>query len=232
MRPRCRRSPSSSRARRPVGWAIAVGWARPPRGCTLRRNGPVGRARGRERRPVDRLCGVVGAHPETAEGEAALPASRAAGGRTASRRRTRRMAVGVHDVNGMPVTWPSSWSRGGAGVRGHPPPFVVENPQIRYRGFFETEDHPVTGSPPTSGLPFSMSGIASWFVRLRRCSVSTMTTSSAGSAWMHDRARTVAPTQGHRRGARRGVAGPIDDRGSRDEPTGVGVSSAAGSRPK
>jgi crotonobetainyl-CoA:carnitine CoA-transferase CaiB-like acyl-CoA transferase len=42
------------------------------------------------------------------------------------------------------------------------PPLVIENPQIRHRGLFETEDHPVTARHQLPGLPFSMSGIDSW----------------------------------------------------------------------
>jgi crotonobetainyl-CoA:carnitine CoA-transferase CaiB-like acyl-CoA transferase len=42
------------------------------------------------------------------------------------------------------------------------PPLVIQNPQIRHRGLFETEDHPVTARHHLPGLPFSMSGIASW----------------------------------------------------------------------
>jgi crotonobetainyl-CoA:carnitine CoA-transferase CaiB-like acyl-CoA transferase len=42
------------------------------------------------------------------------------------------------------------------------PPQVIENPQLRHRGLFETEDHPVTGRHNVPGLPFSMSGVRSW----------------------------------------------------------------------
>ncbi len=42
------------------------------------------------------------------------------------------------------------------------PPLVIQNPQIRHRGLFETEDHPVTARHHLPGLPFSMSGIESW----------------------------------------------------------------------
>jgi crotonobetainyl-CoA:carnitine CoA-transferase CaiB-like acyl-CoA transferase len=42
------------------------------------------------------------------------------------------------------------------------PPLVIENPQIRHRGLFETEDHPVTARHQLPGLPFSMSGIDGW----------------------------------------------------------------------
>ncbi len=42
------------------------------------------------------------------------------------------------------------------------PPLVIENPQIRHRGLFETEDHPVTARHQLPGLPFSLSGIESW----------------------------------------------------------------------
>jgi crotonobetainyl-CoA:carnitine CoA-transferase CaiB-like acyl-CoA transferase len=42
------------------------------------------------------------------------------------------------------------------------PAHVIENPQIRHRGLFETEDHPVTGRHNMPGLPFIMSGVRSW----------------------------------------------------------------------
>ncbi len=42
------------------------------------------------------------------------------------------------------------------------PPLVIDNPQIRHRGLFETEDHPVTARHELPGLPFSMSGVAAW----------------------------------------------------------------------
>jgi len=42
------------------------------------------------------------------------------------------------------------------------PAQVIENPQIRHRGLFETEDHPVTGRHNVPGLPFTMSGVGSW----------------------------------------------------------------------
>ncbi len=42
------------------------------------------------------------------------------------------------------------------------PPLVIENPQIRHRGLFETEDHPVTARHNVPGLPFSLSGVESW----------------------------------------------------------------------
>jgi crotonobetainyl-CoA:carnitine CoA-transferase CaiB-like acyl-CoA transferase len=42
------------------------------------------------------------------------------------------------------------------------PPQVIENPQLRHRGLFETEDHPVTGRHNLPGLPFAMSGVGSW----------------------------------------------------------------------
>ena len=43
-----------------------------------------------------------------------------------------------------------------------PPPLVADNPQVRHRGLFETEEHPVTGRQRLPGLPFAMSGIGSW----------------------------------------------------------------------
>jgi crotonobetainyl-CoA:carnitine CoA-transferase CaiB-like acyl-CoA transferase len=39
---------------------------------------------------------------------------------------------------------------------------VVQNPQLRARGLFETEDHPVTGSHPVPTLPFRFSHVAGW----------------------------------------------------------------------
>ena len=43
-----------------------------------------------------------------------------------------------------------------------PPPLVADNPQLRHRGLFETEEHPVTGRQRLPGLPFAMSGIGPW----------------------------------------------------------------------
>lgn len=42
------------------------------------------------------------------------------------------------------------------------PRLVADNPQIRHRGLFETEDHPVTGVHHMPGLPFRMGGIDRW----------------------------------------------------------------------
>jgi crotonobetainyl-CoA:carnitine CoA-transferase CaiB-like acyl-CoA transferase len=42
------------------------------------------------------------------------------------------------------------------------PPQVIENPQLRHRGLFETEDHPVTGRHNVPGLPFTMAGVDAW----------------------------------------------------------------------
>jgi crotonobetainyl-CoA:carnitine CoA-transferase CaiB-like acyl-CoA transferase len=42
------------------------------------------------------------------------------------------------------------------------PPHVIDNPQLRHRGLFEVEDHPVTGRHHVPGLPFTMSGVDSW----------------------------------------------------------------------
>jgi crotonobetainyl-CoA:carnitine CoA-transferase CaiB-like acyl-CoA transferase len=39
---------------------------------------------------------------------------------------------------------------------------VVHNPQLRTRGLFETEDHPVTGSHPVPTLPFRLTRVAGW----------------------------------------------------------------------
>jgi crotonobetainyl-CoA:carnitine CoA-transferase CaiB-like acyl-CoA transferase len=43
-----------------------------------------------------------------------------------------------------------------------PPPLVADNPQIRHRRLFETEEHPVTGRQRMPGLPFAMSGVGPW----------------------------------------------------------------------
>ncbi|MCU1449861.1 MAG: L-carnitine dehydratase/bile acid-inducible protein [Acidimicrobiales bacterium] len=42
---------------------------------------------------------------------------------------------------------------------------VVDNPQLRHRGLFEVEDHPVTGSHQIPGLPFRFSRIERWVTR-------------------------------------------------------------------
>ncbi len=39
---------------------------------------------------------------------------------------------------------------------------VADNPQIRHRRLFETEEHPVTGRQRMPGLPFAMSGVGPW----------------------------------------------------------------------
>jgi crotonobetainyl-CoA:carnitine CoA-transferase CaiB-like acyl-CoA transferase len=39
---------------------------------------------------------------------------------------------------------------------------VLHNPQLRERGIFENEDHPVTGSHPVPTLPFRFAHVAGW----------------------------------------------------------------------
>jgi crotonobetainyl-CoA:carnitine CoA-transferase CaiB-like acyl-CoA transferase len=39
---------------------------------------------------------------------------------------------------------------------------VVRNPQLEFRGLFETEDHPVTGRHPVPTLPFRLAGLGGW----------------------------------------------------------------------
>jgi crotonobetainyl-CoA:carnitine CoA-transferase CaiB-like acyl-CoA transferase len=39
---------------------------------------------------------------------------------------------------------------------------VVHNPQLRDRGLFETEEHPVTGPHPVPTLPFHFTHVAAW----------------------------------------------------------------------
>jgi crotonobetainyl-CoA:carnitine CoA-transferase CaiB-like acyl-CoA transferase len=39
---------------------------------------------------------------------------------------------------------------------------LADNPQLDHRGLFEIEDHPVSGAHRVPGLPFSMTGVASW----------------------------------------------------------------------
>lgn len=41
-------------------------------------------------------------------------------------------------------------------------PDIVHNPQLRHRGLFEIEDHPVTGRHELPTLPFRFSGIQAW----------------------------------------------------------------------
>jgi crotonobetainyl-CoA:carnitine CoA-transferase CaiB-like acyl-CoA transferase len=42
------------------------------------------------------------------------------------------------------------------------PPEVIDNPQLRHRGLFEVEEHPVTGTHRVPGLPFSLTGVEKW----------------------------------------------------------------------
>ena len=52
-----------------------------------------------------------------------------------------------------------------AGVpAGHviPPRDVVHNPQLRYRGLFEMENHPVTGEHELLAMPFRLNGQPAW----------------------------------------------------------------------
>jgi crotonobetainyl-CoA:carnitine CoA-transferase CaiB-like acyl-CoA transferase len=42
---------------------------------------------------------------------------------------------------------------------------VVHNPQLRHRGLFETEDHPVTGRHELPGMPFRYSDVDVWMTR-------------------------------------------------------------------
>lgn len=44
-------------------------------------------------------------------------------------------------------------------VRG---PDIVHNPQLRHRGFFEKEDHPVTGTHDLPTMPFRFSDVEAW----------------------------------------------------------------------
>jgi crotonobetainyl-CoA:carnitine CoA-transferase CaiB-like acyl-CoA transferase len=63
---------------------------------------------------------------------------------------------------------------------------IVRNPQLRHRGLFEVEEHPVTGAHELPTLPFRFSDV---------------------SAWM----RSPAPTIGQHNGTIWGVAVPSDD---------------------
>ena len=38
----------------------------------------------------------------------------------------------------------------------------MHNPQLQFRGLFETEDHPVTGRHPVPTLPFRLAGLDEW----------------------------------------------------------------------
>jgi crotonobetainyl-CoA:carnitine CoA-transferase CaiB-like acyl-CoA transferase len=42
---------------------------------------------------------------------------------------------------------------------------VLHNPQLRYRGLFEMEDHPVSGRHELPGLPFRYSDVEAWMTR-------------------------------------------------------------------
>jgi crotonobetainyl-CoA:carnitine CoA-transferase CaiB-like acyl-CoA transferase len=44
-------------------------------------------------------------------------------------------------------------------------PDVLHNPQLRHRGLFETEDHPVTGRHELPTMPFRFSGVRRWLSR-------------------------------------------------------------------
>ena len=39
---------------------------------------------------------------------------------------------------------------------------MANNPQVRHRGLFELEEHPVTGTHGVPGLPFSLTGVEKW----------------------------------------------------------------------
>ena len=43
-----------------------------------------------------------------------------------------------------------------------PPRDVVHNPQLRHRGLFETEHHPVTGDHELLAMPFRFNGEPTW----------------------------------------------------------------------
>ena len=59
---------------------------------------------------------------------------------------------------------------------------VVHNPQLGFRGLFETEDHPVTGRHPVPTLPFRLAGLDGWLRAPRPRSGNTMTRCWASSA--------------------------------------------------
>jgi crotonobetainyl-CoA:carnitine CoA-transferase CaiB-like acyl-CoA transferase len=39
---------------------------------------------------------------------------------------------------------------------------IIHNPQLRYRGLFEVEDHPITGRHELPTMPFRFSDVDSW----------------------------------------------------------------------
>jgi crotonobetainyl-CoA:carnitine CoA-transferase CaiB-like acyl-CoA transferase len=41
-------------------------------------------------------------------------------------------------------------------------PDIIHNPQLRYRGLFEVEDHPITGLHELPTMPFRFSDVDSW----------------------------------------------------------------------
>jgi len=54
----------------------------------------------------------------------------------------------------------------GSGIPAAPvlhPREAAANPQMRARGFFEAETHPVTGTHELPGLPMRFSGLARWY---------------------------------------------------------------------
>jgi crotonobetainyl-CoA:carnitine CoA-transferase CaiB-like acyl-CoA transferase len=65
----------------------------------------------------------------------------------------------VEDV--IDLLWPAGVPVGDV-VR---PREILHNPQLRHRGLFETEDHPVTGPIELPTLPFRVEGVRSWMAR-------------------------------------------------------------------
>jgi crotonobetainyl-CoA:carnitine CoA-transferase CaiB-like acyl-CoA transferase len=110
----------------------------------------------------DGLCGVIGTPSLTGENGAELKGLATRSDRSAHQDALDRWLVTVT----------TQWEVGelaekliGAGVPASvviAPAQVIDNPQIRHRGLFEVEDHPVTGRHHVPGLPFTMSGIGQW----------------------------------------------------------------------
>ena len=60
---------------------------------------------------------------------------------------------------------------------------IAGNPQLQFRGLFETEDHPVTGAHPIPMLPFRFLHVPQWLLRPLHPSDSTTTRCSQNLGW-------------------------------------------------
>ena len=190
-----------------AAWAIAAGWARLPRGCTPAPERTSG-SPSRSRTTSSGRCCAASSEIADSECDRAAPRSRLLG--TGRRTRT-RWTQWLADAT-------RHWDAGDLAERlvraGVPasvvikPPLVIENPQIRHRGLFETEDHPVTSRHSVPGLPFSLSGIESW-IRTSAPVLGQHNDEVLRELGVDEAERRAATrTPGDRRRARRNVALP------------------------